>query len=66
VVGENAMVRNSIIGRGARVGADTLLDGVVVGDGATVGSRNELKAGVRVWCDSTVADGSIRFSSDES
>lgn len=66
VVGENTVVRNSIIGRGARVGADTLLDGVVVGDGATVGARNELKAGVRIWCDITVPDGSIRFSSDES
>jgi mannose-1-phosphate guanylyltransferase len=66
LVGENAVVVNSIVGRGARIGAQTHLDGVVVGDGATVGARNELKSGMRVWCDSTIPDAAVRFSSDES
>jgi hypothetical protein len=41
-----------------------VLDGVVVGDFATVGRGNELLAGVRVWPESTLGDCSIRFSAD--
>jgi mannose-1-phosphate guanylyltransferase len=47
------------------VGAGTVLDGVVVGDGASVGSANELLAGVRVWNDAVLPDGALRFSSDQ-
>ena len=54
-----------MVGAGARVGAGTGLDGCVVGDGADVGAGNELREGVRVWCDARIPDGAIRFSSDE-
>jgi mannose-1-phosphate guanylyltransferase len=37
---------------------------VVVGDRAQVGPDNELRAGVRVWCDVTLPARAIRFSSD--
>jgi mannose-1-phosphate guanylyltransferase len=59
-------VRDSIIGRGARIGADTVLDGVVVGDGATIGAGNELLKGVRVSCHAVLPDSSVRFSHDPS
>ncbi|MFP3992024.1 NDP-sugar synthase, partial [Streptomyces sp. E11-3] len=60
-----AVVTDSLIGAGARVGARTVLSGVVVGDGATVGADNELREGTRVWCDAVLPAGSIRFSSDQ-
>lgn len=65
VIEAGACVRDSVIGRGARIGAGAVLDGVVVGDGAVVGERNELRSGLRVWCDAVLPDCSVRFSSDE-
>ncbi|MEV5593610.1 NDP-sugar synthase [Streptomyces sp. NPDC052496] len=59
-----AWVGRSLIGAGARVGARTVLDGAVVGDGAAVGADNELRNGVRVWCDTRLPDASVRFSAD--
>lgn len=64
VVGEDTRVTASLIGAGASVGSRTVLDGAVIGDGAVVGSDNELRAGVRVWCESELPAGSVRFSSD--
>ncbi|RII15125.1 D-glycero-alpha-D-manno-heptose 1-phosphate guanylyltransferase [Streptomyces sp. YIM 130001] len=65
VVEDGAIVTDSLIGAGARVGARASLDGVVVGDGAFVGADNELRDGVRVWCDAALPDGAVRFSSDQ-
>ncbi|MFI7012042.1 sugar phosphate nucleotidyltransferase [Streptomyces sp. NPDC050145] len=65
VVEPGAVITDSLIGRGARVGARTVLTGAVVGDGAQVGADNELREGVRIWCDATIPDASIRFSSDQ-
>ncbi|MFE3601549.1 sugar phosphate nucleotidyltransferase [Streptomyces sp. NPDC059096] len=64
VVEPGAVVTDSLIGEGARVGARTVLSGVVVGDGAVVGADNELREGVRVWCDAVLPAGAVRFSSD--
>jgi mannose-1-phosphate guanylyltransferase len=66
VVEAGAVVRDSIVGKGARIGAGTVLESVVIGDGARVGAANELLQGVRVSCDSVLADGSVRFSHDPS
>ena len=63
-IAEDAHVVNSVVGAGAVIGAGTVLHGAVIGDGARIGSRNELLAGVRVWPNVTLADGSVRFSSD--
>ncbi len=65
VVAAGVCARNSVIGAGSRIGAGTVLDGVVVGDGAVVGAHNELRSGLRVWCERTLPDCSVRFSSDE-
>ncbi|NGO79761.1 NDP-sugar synthase [Streptomyces sp. YC504] len=64
VVEPGAVITDSLVGEGARIGARTLLDGAVIGDGASVGTDNELRAGVRVWCGAVLPDGSVRFSSD--
>jgi mannose-1-phosphate guanylyltransferase len=59
------VIQDSLIGAGARIGARTVLEGVVVGDGAVVGADNELRSGVRIWCDAVIPDGAVRFSSDQ-
>ena len=64
VVEAGAHVRASVVGRDAFVGAGTVVEGAVIGDGARVGAGNELLAGVRVFCDAVLGDGSVRFSSD--
>ncbi|MER6913062.1 NDP-sugar synthase [Streptomyces sp. NPDC000594] len=65
VVEEGAVVSSSLIGARARVGARTTLASAVIGDGATVGPDNELRAGARVWCDAVLPAGAVRFSSDQ-
>ncbi|TLS45838.1 NDP-sugar synthase [Streptomyces montanus] len=65
VVEPGAVVTDSLIGARAQVGARSVLTGVVVGDGASVGPDNELREGVRVWCDARIPAGAVRFSSDQ-
>ncbi len=65
IVEEGAVISASLIGAGARVGAHTVLSDVVIGDGAVVGENNELRKGMRVWCDAVLPPGSVRFSSDQ-
>ncbi len=64
VIEPDAVVRDSLVGAGARIGARTVLEGAVIGDGARVGADNELRAGIRIWCDAVIPDGAVRFSSD--
>ncbi|MER8003598.1 NDP-sugar synthase [Streptomyces sp. NPDC095613] len=64
VVEPGAVVTDSLIGAGARVGERAVLTGAVVGDGAVVGADNELREGVRVWCDARLPAAAVRFSSD--
>ncbi|MEW2166398.1 NDP-sugar synthase [Streptomyces sp. NPDC007084] len=65
VVEPGAVVTDSLVGLGARIGERTILTGAVIGDGATVGPDNELREGVRVWCDAHIPAASLRFSSDQ-
>ncbi|MEU8522713.1 NDP-sugar synthase [Streptomyces sp. NBC_01216] len=65
VVEPGAVITDSLIGAGARIGARAVLTGAVVGDGAHVGPDNELRDGIRVWCDARLPAGSVRFSSDQ-
>jgi len=65
VVEPGAVITDSLIGAGARIGARTVVSGAVIGDGARVGPDNELREGVRVWCDTTLPAGAVRFSSDQ-
>jgi mannose-1-phosphate guanylyltransferase len=64
VVSDGAAVRRSVLGFGAFVGAQAVLEDVVVGDRARIGAHVELLAGARVWPDVVVPDGAIRFSAD--
>ncbi|MFD9793022.1 sugar phosphate nucleotidyltransferase [Streptomyces sp. NPDC059070] len=66
VIEPGAVITDSLIGENAVIGAGCALSGAVVGDGARLGAGNELREGVRVWCDAEVPAGAIRFSSDES
>jgi mannose-1-phosphate guanylyltransferase len=63
-VGPDTVVRDSVLGAGAVVGAGCVLDCAVLGDGAVVGTRNELRAGARVWVGAVIPDAAIRFSTD--
>ncbi|MEU5219177.1 NDP-sugar synthase [Streptomyces sp. NPDC020807] len=65
VVEPGAVITDSLVGAGAHIGARTVLTGAVIGDGARVGEDNELRDGVRIWCDATLPAGSVRFSSDQ-
>ncbi|MFG3120233.1 sugar phosphate nucleotidyltransferase [Streptomyces sp. NPDC048197] len=65
VVEPGAVIRDSLIGAGARIGARTVLDGAVIGDGARIGADNELRDGIRIWCDAQIPAGALRFSSDQ-
>jgi mannose-1-phosphate guanylyltransferase len=64
VVEAGAQIQDSLIGARARIGARTVLAGAVIGDGAVVGADNELRDGIRVWCDARIPAGAVRFSSD--
>lgn len=63
-VGAGATVRDSIVGRDSVIGAGTVLEGVVLGDRVSLGANIELISGARVWPDTVLADGAIRFSPD--
>ncbi|MFJ4832160.1 sugar phosphate nucleotidyltransferase [Streptomyces sp. NPDC088747] len=65
VVEPGAVITDSLIGARARIGERSILTATVIGDGAVVGPDNELREGVRVWCDARIPSGSIRFSSDQ-
>lgn len=65
VVEPGAVITNSLIGTRARVGERSILTGTVIGDGAIIGADNELREGVRVWCDARIPAGALRFSSDQ-
>jgi len=63
-VRSQARVVHSVIGERAVVGAATSLDGVAVGDAATIGAGVELTRGARVWPNTVLPDGAVRYSSD--
>ncbi|MGW8767501.1 sugar phosphate nucleotidyltransferase [Streptomyces sp. NPDC055815] len=65
IVEPGAVITDSLIGAGARIGARTVVSGAVIGDGAQVGPDNELREGVRIWCNTTLPAGAVRFSSDQ-
>ncbi|WP_046508730.1 mannose-1-phosphate guanylyltransferase [Streptomyces odonnellii] len=65
VVEPGAQITHSLIGSKARVGARTVLANAVIGDGATIGADNELRDGIRIWCDRTLPPATVRFSPDE-
>ncbi|GAA0625279.1 NDP-sugar synthase [Streptomyces crystallinus] len=65
VIEPGAVITDSLVGAGSVVGARCVLSGAVIGDGAVVGPDNELRDGVRVWCEANIPGAALRFSSDE-
>lgn len=65
VVEPGAVITDSLVGAGARIGSRSVLTGAVIGDGAHVGADNELRDGIRIWCGAVLPDASVRFSSDQ-
>ena len=61
-IGAGAHVVRSVIGQGAVIGAGVMITDAVVGDRATIGPGCELMAGLRVWPDTDIPAGGIRFS----
>ena len=59
-----AVIEDSIIASGAKIGANARITGCVIGEGARIGARCELQDGMRVWPGVHIPDGGVRFSSD--
>jgi len=59
-----AVIEDSVIATGAKIGAGARLIGVVIAENATIGAGVELVEGARVWPDAVIGDGAIRFSPD--
>jgi len=64
VLGDGVRIINSIVGRGTRIGARTHLHETVVGDHVDIGSDNEFISGARIWPETQIPAGAIRFSAE--
>jgi len=61
-IGEGSVVKNSILGRGLKLGKKVHVEEMVVlGDNMKVGDENHLKRGMKVWPDTEIEKGKIRF-----
>jgi mannose-1-phosphate guanylyltransferase len=61
-IGHRTTVRSSILGRGVSVGERCHIDdGVVIGEGVTIGPDNVLTAGARIFPGVELPKGAIRF-----
>lgn len=59
---EGSVVRNSILGRGLRIGKKVHVEErAVLGDNMVIGDENYLKRGVKVWPETKLEKGVIRF-----
>ena len=61
-IGPNCLLRDCVLGAGARVGANTHIEaGAVLGEGVTIGADNILSHGARIFPGVSLPDGAIRF-----
>jgi mannose-1-phosphate guanylyltransferase len=61
-IGPGTRISSSIVGFGAAVGGHCHLEGgVVLGENVTLGTRNHLRAGARIFPGVELPDGAIRF-----
>lgn len=61
-VSEGAVVKNSILGKGVKVGKKVHVDEVaVLGDNTQIQEDNVLKRGIKLWPDTSVGKSQIRF-----
>jgi mannose-1-phosphate guanylyltransferase len=62
VVGEGAMLRSCVVGRGTVIGAKAhLADGTIVSDGCVIGAENRLEHGIRLWPGAQLQDHAVSF-----
>jgi mannose-1-phosphate guanylyltransferase len=62
LIGEGAVVRGCVVGRGNQIGARAhLTDGTIVSDNCVVGGENRLERGIRLWPDTQLKDQAISF-----
>jgi mannose-1-phosphate guanylyltransferase len=61
-IGPGCVVRDCIVGPGARIGANTqITGGAVLGENVTIGSDNVVTNGARIFPGVTLPDGALRF-----
>jgi len=61
-IGPRCRLEDCIVGAGARIGEGSVVSGgAVLGEGVTVGARNVLTAGMRVFPQTELPDGAITF-----
>jgi len=61
-IGAGCVLNDCIVAAGARIGDRTVVGGgAVLGEGVTVGADNILRAGMRVFPNTEIPDGAIRF-----
>jgi mannose-1-phosphate guanylyltransferase len=62
VVGEGALLRSCVLGRGNRIGAKAhITDGTIIGDNCVIGGENRLERGIRIWPGTELKDQAISF-----
>jgi mannose-1-phosphate guanylyltransferase len=61
-IGPHCQLRYCVLGAGARVGANTHIEGgAVLGEGVTIGADNIISHGARIFPGVSLPDGAIRF-----
>jgi mannose-1-phosphate guanylyltransferase len=61
-IGEGCVLTDCVVGAGAHIGDRTVISGgAVLGEGVTVGADNILTAGMRVFPNTEIPDGAIKF-----
>jgi mannose-1-phosphate guanylyltransferase len=61
-IGAGCQLEDCIVAAGARIGDGTVISGgAVLGEGVTVGRDNVLTNGIKVFPQTTIGDGAIRF-----
>ncbi|TML03736.1 MAG: NDP-sugar synthase, partial [Actinobacteria bacterium] len=61
-IGAGCVLTDCIVAAGARIGDGTVVSGgAVLGEGVTVGADNVLTAGMRVFPNTEIPDGAIKF-----
>jgi mannose-1-phosphate guanylyltransferase len=61
-IGEGAVIRNSILGRGVRVGKKVHVEEeAILGDNTFVDEDNLLRKGIKIWPDTEIGKSKIRF-----